>query len=86
MLIFNMFQTKTSIPWNNEPAPFGSLSAIFGGKIFLGTHKKFFFEGEKIVFLKKKLKKNFGKKFGKNFFLDFFLDFFNITVTYFDSN
>ena len=35
---------KTSIPWNNEPAPFGSLSAILGKNIFLGG---------KIVFLKK---------------------------------
>ena len=33
------FTGSTSIPWNNEPAPFGSLSAIF-----LGT-KKNFFEG-----------------------------------------
>ena len=41
-------------PWNNEPAPFGSLSAIFWGKIFLGTHKKNFFEGEKICFFEKK--------------------------------
>ena len=32
---------KTSIPWNNEPAPIGSLSAIFLGKIFLGTKKNF---------------------------------------------
>ena len=32
-----IFKTKTSIPWNNEPAPFGSLSAIF-----LGTKKHFF--------------------------------------------
>ena len=54
----------TSIPWNNEPAPFGFLSAIFLGKIF--------FEWEKIVFLKKKMKKKFWKKFGKKIFFSIF--------------
>ena len=47
------FAGSTSAPWNNEPAPFRSLSAIFWGKIFLGTHKKKFFEGEKIFLGKK---------------------------------
>ena len=68
----------TSIPWNNEPAPFGSLSAILGGKIFLGTKKNF--EGEKFVLLKKNRKKNLDK------ILIFFFDFFNIMVPYFHSN
>ena len=39
------FAGSTSIPWNNEPVPFGSLSAIFLGNLFLGTKKNF--EGEK---------------------------------------
>ena len=60
-------------PWNNEPAPFGSLSAIF-----LGTKKKFFegeinFWGEKMSFFEKKMKKKFLEKFRKkHFFFDFF--------------
>ena len=36
MALEGLFLTKTSIPWNNEPAPFGSLSAIL-----LGTKKNF---------------------------------------------
>ena len=59
-------------PWNNEPAPFGSLSAIFWGKIFFGTKNFSFFEGEKIVFLKKNEKKIFGKISEKKFFFRFF--------------
>ena len=69
-------------PWNNEPAPFGSLIAIFWGKYFWEHTKKKFLRGKKFVFLKKKLKKKFGKKI----FWIFFLDFFNIIVPYFDSN
>ena len=83
------FAGSTSIPWNNEPAPFGNPSEILerkrNEKKFLGT-KKFFLGGKKLVFLKKKIQKKFWKKFGKIFFLFFFVDFFNIMVTYFDSN
>ena len=75
-------------PWNNEPAPFGSLSAIFLGKIFWGTKKILFlggknFFGEKMSFFEKKMKKNFLEKFREK---KFFFDFFNIIVPYFDSN
>ena len=41
-----ILNTNKYPPWNNEPAPFGSLSAIFLGKIFGGTKKNFFFRGK----------------------------------------
>ena len=63
--------TKTSGPWNSEPAPFGNPSEILerkkNEKKFWGT-KKNFLGGKKLVFLKKKFKKNFGKNLEKNFF------------------
>ena len=65
------FAGSTSIPWNNEPAQFGSLSAIFWGKIFW-EQKKIFFEGEKIVFLKKKIEKKILEKNLENIFLGIF--------------
>ena len=41
---------KTSIPWNNEPAPFGNQGEILerkkNEKIFLGTKKIFFWGGK----------------------------------------
>ena len=77
----NPIQIKTSIPWNNEPAPFDFLSAIFWEKYFW-EQKKNIFEGEKTVFWKKNEKKNFGKNLKKKLFFDFF----NIMITYFDSN
>ena len=58
----------TSILWNNEPAPFGSLSAIFWGKYF--WEQKKFLRG-KIRFFEKK-NCDFGPKwpffgtFGQN--------------------
>ena len=42
---------KQVSPWNNEPAPFGSLSAIFWGKYFWG--QKIFFLRGKIFFVGK---------------------------------
>ena len=45
---------------------------FLGGLSFLEPKKKFFLEGKKLVFLKKKLKKKIWKNFGKIFFSIFF--------------
>ena len=45
---------------------------FLGGLSFLEPKKKFFLEGKKLVFLKKKLKKKFGKISEKFFFRFFF--------------
>ena len=74
-------QEITSILWNNEPAPFGSLR----GKIFFGPKKNFFFLRGKDFFGGKNeffLKENEKKILDKIWI--FVVDFFNIIVPYFD--